>query len=169
MEEIPMQQIRKLLQFPFAASTIIALALGFTAMSSAHAADEFATKKDAQAVVEKAIKAVKTDRNGTVDAINAKDKAWIDRDLYPVMYDDTGTVVAHGQNSKMVGKNLIDLKDPSGKEFVRERVSKAKENPSGFWQEYAFTDPVSKQVKPKEMYCKTADPKTIVCAGVYKR
>ena len=50
----------------------------------------------------------------------------------------------------MVGKDLIDLKDVDGKEFVRERVALGKSKPS-FWQDYKFTNPVSKKIEPKSI------------------
>ena len=37
-----------------------------------------------------------------------------DRDLYLVVYGLDGVVHAHGANEKMIGKNLIDLKDVDG-------------------------------------------------------
>ena len=78
-----------------------------------------------------------------------------------------GTVRAHGANDKMVGKNLIALKDVDGKEFVKERVELAKTKPT-FWQDYKFTDPLSKKVLPKTMYCEKQED-FVVCGGVYKR
>ena len=66
----------------------------------------------------------------------------------------------------MVGKNLIDLKDIDGKEFVRERVELAKTK-NTFTQDYKFTDPTTKKIAPKTMYCEKLDD-AVVCGGVYK-
>jgi cytochrome c len=133
---------------------------------SANAA-EYATAKEAEAMVGKAIAAIKADKQKTYDEITAKDPKWIDGDLYPVVYGLDGKVLAHGQNSKQVGKELIDLKDADGKAFVKERVDLA--NSKGkFWQDYKFTDPVTKKVLPKSMYCEKLDS-SVVCAGIYKR
>jgi signal transduction histidine kinase len=135
--------------------------------SAALAAENFATPKEAEAMVAKAVKAVAADRAATFKEITAKDKKWVDRDLYPVVYDMGGKCVAHGQNEKQVGKDLIDLADADGKEFVKERVELAKSK-GKFWQDYKFTDPVTKKVLPKSAYCEKAGD-LIVCAGVYKR
>ncbi|GAB4212639.1 MAG: hypothetical protein Fur007_05310 [Rhodoferax sp.] len=89
-----------------------------------------------------------------------------DRDLYLVVYGLDGTVRAHGANAKMIGKNLIDLKDVDGKPFVKERVEMAKSK-SSFWQDYKFTNPVSKKIEPKSMYCEKLDD-SVVCGGIYK-
>ncbi len=47
--------------------------------------------------------------------------AFVDPDLYITVYDLTGKCLAHGANSKMIGKDLIGLKDPDGVAFVKER------------------------------------------------
>ena len=118
-------------------------------------------------MVKKAVVALKGNKGLALEQITQKDSQWISKDLYPVVYNTRGEVLAHGQNAKMVGKDLIDLKDPDGKLFVKERVDLA--NSKGkFWQDYKFTDPVSKKALPKEMYCEK-EQDMIVCAGVYKR
>jgi len=67
----------------------------------------------------------------------------------------------------MVGNNLLDMKDVDGKEFIKERMELA--NSKGkFWQEYKFTDPDTRKVLPKEMFCEKVED-MVVCAGVYKR
>ena len=135
--------------------------------SGAYAADSFATAKEAEAMVAKAAKAVAADKAGTFKEITAKDKKWVDRDLYAVVYDMSGKCLAHGQNEKQVGKDLIDLADADGKEFVKERVEFAKSK-GKFWHDYKFTDPATKKVLPKSAYCEKAGD-VIVCAGIYKR
>ncbi|MFA6014230.1 MAG: cache domain-containing protein [Gallionellaceae bacterium] len=147
-------------------SISIALAALFS-LQQAVAADKFATAKEAEAMVAKAAKAVTANQAGTFKEITGKDKKWVYLDLYAVVYDMNGKCLAHGQNEKQVGKDLIDLADADGKEFVKERVDLAKSK-GKFWQDYKFTDPLTKKVLPKSAYCeKTGD--VIVCAGVYKR
>ncbi len=136
-------------------------------LSQPATAAEFGSAKEAEAMVGKAVAAIKANKQKTYDEITAKDTKWVDRDLYPVVYDLNGKVLAHGQNAKQVGKELIDLKDPDGKPFVKERVELAKSK-GKFWQDYKFTDPVTKKALPKQMYCEKLDD-TAVCAGIYKR
>ena len=147
--------------------TLLVLAATSLISAAVFAADNFATAKEAEAMVGKAALAVAANQADTFKEITGKDKKWVDRDLYAVVYDMTGKCVAHGQNEKQVGKDLIDLADADGKEFVKERVALAKSK-GKFWQDYKFTDPVSKKVLPKSAYCeKTGE--LIVCAGIYKR
>jgi signal transduction histidine kinase len=142
---------------------VLALAL---AAGTAHA-DERATADQAQAMVKKAVAYIKA--NGADKAyatFTAKDAAFIDRDLYVVVYGMDGVVLAHGQNPKLVGQDLSDAQDVDGKYYVKERVELAKAQPN-FWQEYKFTDPLTKKVSPKRMYCERLND-TAVCGGIYK-
>jgi len=53
-----------------------------------------------------------------------------------------------------------------GKLFVKERVELARTKGT-FWQDYKFTNPVTKKIEPKAMYCEKLDD-AVVCGGVYK-
>lgn len=134
--------------------------------STAFAAD-LGTPAEAEALVKKAISFVK---------VNGKDKAFaeftnkngqfVDRDLYIFVYDMSGTCLAHGQNPKMVGKDLSDLTDPSGKAFVKERIMLAKTKGKG-WQNYKFSEPATKKIKDKTAYIEKYED-IIVGSGAYK-
>ncbi|MFA6314732.1 MAG: cache domain-containing protein [Sterolibacterium sp.] len=145
---------------------VAAIAAGVATGGSAWAADH-ATAKEAEAMVQKGMAYIKANgKDKGYAEISNKHGQFIDRDLYLVVYQLDGKVLAHGANEKMVGKMLIGLKDVDGKEFVRERVELAKTKAS-FWQDYKFTNPVSKKVEPKAMYCERMDD-TVVCGGIYK-
>jgi cytochrome c len=136
-------------------------------LGAAHAAEGGATKAEAEAMVKKGIAFIKANGNEKGYAeITKKGGQFSDRDLYLVVYGLDGVVHAHGSNAKMVGKNLIDLKDIDGKAFVKERVELGKAKAS-FWQEYKFTNPESKKIEPKIMYCERLE-QAVVCGGIYK-
>jgi signal transduction histidine kinase len=144
---------------------IVALA-GMLAGGAAWAAEN-ATAKEAEAMVKKGVAFIKTNgKDKGFAEITNKQGQFVDRDLYLVYYQFDGKVMAHGSNDKMVGRVLIDLKDVDGKEFVRERVEMGKTKAS-FWQDYKFTNPLTKKVEPKQMYCERLDD-GVVCGGVYK-
>ena len=67
----------------------------------------------------------------------------------------------------MIGKNFIDIKDPDGKPFQRERVEMAKTK-DRFWLDYKFTNPISKKVEPKSMYSEKVGDIIVNC-GIYKK
>ena len=131
-------------------------------------AAEYGTAADAEAMVHKAVAHIKAvGKDVAYSDFTAKKPEWIDKDIYVVVYDFSGTVLAHGQNPKQVGMHLIGYKDSDGKAFVKERVELAKTK-GKFWQDYKFTDPITKKILPKSMYCERLDD-TAVCAGIYKR
>ena len=149
--------------------TLVALTLAGSLAGMAFAAtEEFGTAREAEAMVGKAVSHIRA--AGIQKAygdFTARAPQFVDRDLYVVVYDLQGKVLAHGQNPKMVGKDLIDLRDPDGKAFVKERVDLARSK-GKFWHDYKFTDPVSKKVLPKSTYCERLES-VAVCVGIYKR
>ena len=145
----------------------VAVMMGVALVSSGAWAQEHASAKDAEAMVKKGVAFVKANgKDKGYAEITSKQSQFKDRDLYLVVYGLDGKVWAHGANEKMVGRVLIDLKDVDGKEFVRERTELGKAKAS-FWQDYKFTNPVSKKVEPKSMYCERLDD-TVLCGGIYK-
>ena len=127
-----------------------------------------AGRDEAQAMVKKGVAFIKANGvdKGYAEVSN-KSGQFIDRDLYLVVYGLDGKCLAHGANPKQIGRDLLDLTDIDGKYFVKERVELARSKPAGFWQEYKFTNPVSKKIEPKVMYCEKLGD-TAVCGGVYK-
>jgi len=147
-------------------ATLVA-ACALTAID-ARAAGEHATRDEAVAMVKKAVAFWKANGDEkTFAAITEKKGQFSDRDLYLVVYGLDGVVHAHGANEKMVGRNLMELTDVDGKAFVKERVEMAQKQAS-FWQDYKFTDPVTKKIEPKQSYCERVD-KYALCGGVYKQ
>ena len=147
--------------------TTLAAGLTLAGMSAALAKDGNATAAEATAMVKKGVAFIKTSgKDKGYAEISTKGGQFTDRDLYLTVYGMDGTVRAHGANEKMIGKNLIDLKDVDGKAFVKERVDLAAAKGT-FWQDYKFTNPVSKKIEPKSMYCEKLDD-AVVCGGIYK-
>lgn len=136
------------------------------AMGTAFAGDK-GTKPEAIAMVKKTVEAVKaTGADKTYAEITAKTAPFVDRDMYVTVYDMTGKCLAHGSNAKLVGKDLMDTQDADGVFFVKDRINTAKTKAS-FWQDYKFTNPLTKKVEPKTTYCEKAS-ETVICVGVYK-
>ena len=148
--------------------TLLALTAALT-MNMAFAQDaseKRASRDEAVAMVKAGIEFAKANGKDKLYAdINSGESQFKKYDLYLVVYGLDGYVHAHGATKKFIGKNLIDLKDNDGKEFVRERTELGKSKGT-FWQDYKISDPTTKKVTPKSMYCeRLAD--TIVCGGVY--
>jgi cytochrome c len=132
------------------------------------AAEGHATKAEATAMVKKAVAYInEVGPEKAYAEIDKKDSPFHDRDLYIVVYGLDGKVLAHGSQEKLIGKNLLDMQDVDGKYFVKERVDLAKKEES-FWQSYKFTNPTTKKIEPKEMYCERLN-ESAVCGGVYSQ
>jgi signal transduction histidine kinase len=148
--------------------TSIFLAVFMLAVSHVAVAAEFGTPAEAEALVKKAITEIKANGKDKAFAeINNTKGKFTDRDLYIFVYDITGKCVAHGFNQKMIGKDLVDMKDPDGKFYVKERIEISKTKGKG-WQDYKFTNPVSKKVENKTAYIEKVDD-LIVGSGAYKK
>ena len=145
---------------------VLAVALAIGAVSIG-AQEQRVTAKEAEAMVKKGVTYIKGNPRDTAMAeITNKKGMFIDRELYLTVYTMDGTAMAHGANEKFVGKNMIDLRDADGKEHIRERMELAKTKTT-FWHDFKFTNPVTKKMEPKSMYCeKSAD--LVVCGGIYK-
>jgi signal transduction histidine kinase len=140
----------------------VVLAAGF-----ARAAEKPGTANEAVAMVKKATAFIKANgRDKAFAAFSDPKGQFVDRDLYVTVYDVSGTCLAHGFNPKMVGKNMIDLKDPDGKPFIKERSELAKTKDQ-FWIDYKYINPATKQIGNKSMYTEKVGDLLVSC-GVYK-
>ncbi|WP_299375041.1 cache domain-containing protein [uncultured Kiloniella sp.] len=75
-------------------------------------------------------------------------------------------LVYHGANVKLIGKNLMALKDPTGKEFVKEFTVNTKANGTA-WTEYQWVPPETKKIAPKVAYSELYND-LIFVVGYYK-
>ena len=131
--------------------------------SGAHAA----TPEEAKAFAEKAAAHVK--KVGEAQAFadfSRKDGGFVEGELYVFCYDHDGVNKAHGANPAFVGKNLLHIKDPDGKEANYEIVKTGFERGRG-WVDFKWPNPVTKKIQRKSAYViRTHD---VVCGvGYYK-
>jgi len=77
-------------------------------------------------------------------------------------------MLAHGGNPKLVGQSLLEMKDPTGKYFVKEQIDLAKSKGSG-WIEYNWTNPATKKVQNKKSWIQRIEGTDIyVGCGVFQ-
>ena len=144
----------------------VSLWLGLGAL--AHAADK-GTADEAVALVKKAVAFLKA---------NGKDKAYaefnntsgqfVSKDLYVFVYGlADGLNYAHGANPKMVGKNLMELKDGNGVFIVKEFIKTANGKSGNGWVDYQWPNPVTKAMESKSTYVEKVGDVLIGC-GIYK-
>lgn len=138
-------------------------ALAFTGV--AMAADK-GTAEEAIAMVKKGVAFVKA--NGKEKAFaefsNMKGQ-FIDRDLYVMVYDMEGNNKAHGSNPKLIGKNLLEIKDADGKFIVKGLIEVA--NKGKGWFDYKWPNGVTKAVEHKSTYVEKVED-VLIGVGIYK-
>ena len=124
----------------------VAVCLLFT---PAALADGQATPDEAKALAIKAADYLKTaGPEKALPEFSAKDGPWHDRDLYVVVQDSKGVMVAHGTNPGLVGRVVLDLKDVDGKAFNRE--VQAVKDTAGV--DFKWQNPITKTVETKRQY-----------------
>jgi signal transduction histidine kinase len=130
-------------------------------------AAEHGSRDEAVTMVKKAAAYLKANGKEKAFAEFSNPKGmFVDRDLYITVYDMSGKALAHGANPRMVGKDMIDLRDADGKYIVKDRIAIAKEKGSG-WQDFKWVNPVTKAMDRKTMYFERVEDVIISC-GVYK-
>ena len=125
------------------------------------------TANEAKALVDKAMVFIKSEGKDKAFAEFTDSKGkFIDRDLYIFIVDFNGLTLAHGGNSKLVGKDMGELKDPDGKFFIKEFINLAKTKGNG-WVDYKWANPETKKIEPKSTYIQKHENYFLGC-GIYK-
>jgi cytochrome c len=148
--------------------TLVAITMiGFVSFNAQ--AQDKGTKDEAKAFAEMAVAHAKAVGPEKAFQDFTTDKAkWNKKDLYVFAMDMKGLTMAHGANEKLVGKNMMELKDQNGKLFVKEMTEVAKNKGSG-WVEYDWAHPQTKKVEGKVTYAlKLPNYDGLVAVGVYR-
>jgi signal transduction histidine kinase len=143
----------------------LAAALALFALDAAADATR-GTEAEAQAMVKKAIQHYdKVGKDKAMADFSKSPGPFVDRDLYVVVDAMDGLVLAH-INPKILGRNMIDLRDADGRYQIRERLDAARNGVSG-WQDFKFFNPVTRKIEPKRTYWEKHDNLVFAC-GAYK-
>ena len=145
-----------------------AMALSLTLAASGAAASE-PTEKDAIAMAEKGAAVIKSKgKEEMMKRISAKDPEFLQGSLYVDMRDlKSGIVLAHPVNASIVGKDLTDVPDASGKKYRREIIELAAAKGKG-WVDYQYKNPTTGKIEPKTTYILRVDD-VVLEAGIYKK
>lgn len=127
-----------------------------------------ATRDEATAFVKRAVAHIKTSgKEKALADFNNPNGGFIDRELYIVVIDFNGVILANGSNQRMVGKQLLDVKDVNGKYFTREEVELAKTKGKG-WVDFHWNNPVSNKIEPRSVYLERLDD-YFVLSGIFRQ
>ncbi|MES2948026.1 MAG: cache domain-containing protein [Pseudomonadota bacterium] len=148
------------------AAGVLCLGLGGTAVQAA----ERGTADEAKALVKKAAAYLTANgRDKALAEFNNTTGQFVSKDLYVFVYNVNGDGInlAHGANPKMVGKNLLELKDGDGVFIVKEFVKAANSKAGSGWVDYKWPHPVTKALEAKSTYIEKVGDLLIGC-GIYK-
>lgn len=125
-----------------------------------------ASRDDAQQFVAKAVAYLKQHgRDKALDAFNDPAGAFVAGEMYIVVLDMHGVLLADSSKPKLKGMALRDIRDVNGKHFVRDEIALAKSKGRG-WVEFQWLNPVSKKMEPRSTYLELAG-NVIVLTGIY--
>jgi cytochrome c len=142
------------------------LVIGFQAPAMSQ---DIGSREEAKAMVDAAVAHVKKvgPDQAFKDFTDKSNKDWQKKDLYVFAYSMQGVNVGHGANDKLVGKNLIELKDPNGKLLIQELRTTAQKG--GGWVEYDWPHPQTKKIESKVSFVRKTDGYDgFVGVGVYR-
>jgi cytochrome c len=142
------------------------LALLSVGLAAAATAADRATLDEARAMVKKArayIREVGAEKAFS-ELSNPKGR-FVDRDLYVFVNDRSGVNLAHGGNQRLVGKNVMEMRDVDGVYFIKQFYAVA--GKGGGTVDYKFLNPVTKEVEPKTTYIEM-EGDYLIGAGVFR-
>jgi len=119
-------------------------------------AAERGSQEEAKALLDKAIAHVND--IGTDKAFadfSRADGGYVDRDLYVYCFDMEGKALAHGGNPALIGKNLMEMKDPDGVQPVKESIRILGATNAGTL-DFKWPNPISKKIEAKSAYISKA-------------
>ena len=126
----------------------------------------FASAEQAKALLWRAVHEIKQDPQAAIHRFNDLNGGFVQDDLYVfVIGVDDKIMHAHGAQPRVVGKYSRDLRDPEGKLFVQEMLSRTKGDEVAA-VEYLWRNPVSQKTAKKTTYIKR-EGNYLVGVGAY--
>jgi hypothetical protein len=86
--------------------------------------------------------------------------------LYLFVYDLNGVVMAHGAEANLLGVNRLNVKDPDGKQYIKEAIAQSQKKGGG-WMDYKRMNPDTKKIENKTSFC-IAEGGLVIGCGIYK-
>ncbi|WP_338844420.1 cache domain-containing protein [Massilia sp. W12] len=159
------------MSFPFTAWRLYCIALLFSCMlPHASAQAVRSTPEQAKAMVKRAISYYREHGKEKAFArFNDPQGAFVKGDLYLFAFHlkGDGIQLVHGNNPKMLGKNVLDMRDADGKLIIRAFIELANSPQGAGWVDYKWPHPLTKAQEIKTSYIERVDDIFIGC-GAYK-
>lgn len=131
-------------------------------------ASTYGSKEEAQAMAERAAEMFEAEgMDPLIAAVSDPSTGnFHDRDLYVFVFSKEGVTIAHGVNENLVGRNMIDLRDVEGHQFIRTMIDTARNEGRG-WVDYIWQNPQTKQPERKTTYVVSIDDNHFLGVGAY--
>jgi hypothetical protein len=144
-----------------------AAALMLLPLATLTQASEKGAPSEAEALVHKAVALIKAQGPEKAFEEFTNGKGFKDRDLYVYVYDFNGKCLAHGANGKLVGKELMAMKDPDGKPLIKILLDVAKDKGEGWTETVKFRNPTNDKIQTRVNYVERVG-EVVVGSGVFK-
>ena len=144
-----------------------AFTLTLTGAASAQDTQKRGTADEAVALVKKAGEYLqKNGKDKAIAAFNDQKGEFVQGDLYVFMFDQKGVALAHGNNAKMINKDLMELN--AGGVFPIKEFLKIGNSPAGKgWVKYQWPNSITKKLEEKNTYVEKVG-EYVVGVGIYK-
>ncbi len=147
-------------------TALFALSLAGAALAQ----EKKGTADEAVAMVKKAGAFLKENgQEKAIAAINNPKGQFVKGDLYVFMLrtNGDGLSLAHGQNAKIVGKNMLELHSAEGVYFVKDFIKVANSPAGKGWVNYKWPNSTSGAIEDKSTYVERFGD-VFLGVGIYK-
>lgn len=142
------------------------MSLFVLALQAPALAQDKRTPDEAVAMVKKAVAYYKeVGRDKAIAEYNNQKGKFVDGELYIFAYDMKGINLA-SPNPKIIGRNMIDVKDVNGKPTVKSYLEVANTKGQG-WVDFVWPHPITGALQQKTAYIEKVDDILVAC-GIYK-
>jgi signal transduction histidine kinase len=126
------------------------------------------TAGEAQALAEHAVAHIRdVGRDQAFADFSRPDGGFVDGELYVFCQDADGTVVAHGGNPKIVGRNMSGVVGPDGR-YANVEINRLGLSQGSGWLEFRWPNPATKRIELKRAYVLKVDDHTVCGSGYYQ-
>lgn len=148
-------------------SMLLILGMSWVLPAAAQAQAPRGTADEAVAMVKRAAAYLsKNGKDKAVAAFNDPNGEFVTGDLYVIMLDGKGVALAHGQNPRMVNKNILEMM--AGGVYPIKEFIKIGNSPAGSgWVKYQWPNSISKKIEQKSTYVERAG-EYYLGVGVYQ-
>jgi signal transduction histidine kinase len=157
-------------RFPGAGRTAaLVLSLGLAATPATAEPTDAEMRTAATVLAERAVAHVRAvGRERALADFNDRNGAFVAGESYVFCHAADGTVIAHGGNPALVGRNMMNARDPDGRSPT-ENLNRIGLTEGAGWYEFRWPNPVTKRIQDRAAYVLKVDDETVCGSGYFRR